>query len=364
MDRKLNWGPNVIARTQKAMVAFYCCRGAIGKRWGLSPKSILWIYNVVVKPILLYGVLFWRNTLNRSTLCKKLKKVQRTALMTLSGALKSTPSLALNVIFNILPIDIAAKGEVAGAALRIRELGIGSSCGWMQDSILREIDFIPDITDYCTTITIVNRNLELFIPSRETWKNYSVKSDNRLNFFTDGSKLDGQVGGGVYCPELDLSMSFRLPDHCSVFQAEVSAILEVSDWLKHNVSSVKFINIFTDSQAAIKSLNSSTFNSRLVLNCLTSLMVMAEYFRIRIIWVPGHRDIQGNCIADELARHGTTAQILLEKKSVVFIMRSERDHLTQQVISQYRPIQPATTLQNNGLHTNGTLTVESICSQA
>jgi len=33
---------------------------------------------------------------------------------------------------------------------------------------------------------------------------------------------------------------------------------------------------------------------------------MANQFTISLIWVPGHRDIVGNCIADELARQGTT----------------------------------------------------------
>ena len=33
---------------------------------------------------------------------------------------------------------------------------------------------------------------------------------------------------------------------------------------------------------------------------------MAEQFDIHLIWVPGHRDIPGNCKADELARLGTT----------------------------------------------------------
>ncbi len=41
------------------------------------------------------------------------------------------------------------------------------------------------------------------------------------------------------------------------------------------------------------------------MKCRTSLNEMAESFRLTIIWVPGHRDIEGNCRADELARLGT-----------------------------------------------------------
>jgi len=43
---------------------------------------------------------------------------------------------------------------------------------------------------------------------------------------------------------------------------------------------------------------------------------MATHLRINLIWVPGHRNIEGNCIVDELARQGTTAEILRDKETV------------------------------------------------
>ncbi|KAL7724062.1 hypothetical protein ACLKA6_001029 [Drosophila palustris] len=41
---------------------------------------------------------------------------------------------------------------------------------------------------------------------------------------------------------------------------------------------------------------------------------MAEHFDFCLIWVPGHQDISGNCIADELARQGTTEILLPDKE--------------------------------------------------
>ena len=147
-----------------------------------------------------------------------------------------------------------------------------------------------------------------FIPSREDWNDVSAWNAGHLNFFTDGSKLEGRVGGGVFCPELDLNISFRLPDYCSVFQAELAAVSEVPKWLMRNITTSTTINIFTDSQAAIKSLNSMTIRSKTVRDCLTALTEVANYFQIKIAWVPGHSDIPGNCKADELARAGTHLQ--------------------------------------------------------
>ena len=50
------------------------------------------------------------------------------------------------------------------------------------------------------------------------------KGENSAQIYTDGSKLDVAVRIGIYSKSIGIYKSMRLPDHCSVFQAEVSAI--------------------------------------------------------------------------------------------------------------------------------------------
>lgn len=306
LDRKLNWGPNLDERVKKAEVALYCCKQAIGKRWGLSPRAVLWIFTAIVRPILLYGCTFWWKAVEKISIARKLDRIQRIALVGTTGALGSTPTLALNVILNLLPPDIAAKRSAMISSLRLRETGIrGRNSNLPLPAVISNI---PETTDYCVPMVNLEKPFQIFIPLREDWSGGFNVDEGHLNFFTDGSKLDNKVGGGVFCPDLNLEKSFRLPDHCSVFQAEMIAIGKVFSWLRNNVVTYTKVNIFTDSQAAIKSLNSSTVNSKTVRKCLTSLLVMSEFFQFRIIWVPGHSDIPGNCVADELARKGTALQ--------------------------------------------------------
>lgn len=51
--------------------------------------------------------------------------------------------------------------------------------------------------------------------------------------FTDDSKLDGRVGCGIYSPVISVIMSLKTPDHYSVLQTELFAILQAAEWL-HN----------------------------------------------------------------------------------------------------------------------------------
>lgn len=70
MDDKY-WGES------KASVALYCYRGAIVKRLGLSPKMVFWLYEIVVKPIIFYGVFGWWRAFEKATLAQKLKWAKR-----------------------------------------------------------------------------------------------------------------------------------------------------------------------------------------------------------------------------------------------------------------------------------------------
>jgi len=145
---------------------------------------------------------------------------------------------------------------------------------------------------------------------REEWEQGRPGTADAICFYTDSSKLEGHVRGGVYSEQLDIRKSFRLPDHCSVFQAEVPAIKEALTCLGNISLQGGLLNIYSDSQAAIKSIYSTNTNSRTIADCRRSLHEMANQFTISLLWVPGHRDIVGNCIADELARQGTIKPLL------------------------------------------------------
>jgi ribonuclease HI len=63
------------------------------------------------------------------------------------------------------------------------------------------------------------------------------------------------------------------------------------------------IHILSDSQRA---LDSFLLNSKLVWDCHQSMLKLAECNRIQLVWVPKHKVMYGNQIADELAKESAS----------------------------------------------------------
>ncbi|RYE25309.1 MAG: hypothetical protein EOP45_04900 [Sphingobacteriaceae bacterium] len=72
IDTKRNWKDHLENKVKKCTKIFWMCRKAIGKRWGLAPKCIEWLYAAIIKPVLAYAAaIWWKGTLTghaRSTL--------------------------------------------------------------------------------------------------------------------------------------------------------------------------------------------------------------------------------------------------------------------------------------------------------
>lgn len=50
LDKKLYSGPNIKERSRQTLIALDSSKNAIGKSWGLQPKTLLWLYESVVLP--------------------------------------------------------------------------------------------------------------------------------------------------------------------------------------------------------------------------------------------------------------------------------------------------------------------------
>ncbi|XP_070144620.1 uncharacterized protein [Drosophila kikkawai] len=154
-----------------------------GKNWGIHPKIIIRLYTAVVRPIITYGALVWWPALTRAYNVQKLTRIQRSACAGATGGLRSCPAAALNAILNIIPIEHFIRNTAAQGADSERDK-------LSEDS--------RHTLHYMTTELRFGNTYTTIYPTREDWKRGRVTEADEVSLYTDGLKMSGGVGAGIY----------------------------------------------------------------------------------------------------------------------------------------------------------------------
>ena len=130
--------------------------------------------------------------------------------------------------------------------------------------------------------------------------------EDNLLFFTDGSKIQESCSCAIYCPKLNITRKFKLNKNLSIFTAETIAVnkaveMAISFLPKKSI-------IITDSLSVIKSFE-NIHTKNCYIKDIQKNVVLAKY-KIKLLWVPSHSSIQGNEMADRLAREAHLEQII------------------------------------------------------
>ena len=119
LDSKLTWKPYITRIARKATAALLQCRQKVDRAWGLIPTSMRWIYTAMIRPVITYACTSWVGGVNKKYLEKKLSRVQRLACLMISSAFPSTPTGALEMVLNIMPINEFILSETVKRAYRL-----------------------------------------------------------------------------------------------------------------------------------------------------------------------------------------------------------------------------------------------------
>jgi len=265
------------------------------------------------------------------------------AYLAITGAMKSTPTAALEVLLNLIPLNLLIMAEVRMALYRLHmlkqpavlktETGLLSIGKNVSDPIL---DMRSD-----HTIPVFNYSKNV-ITDKDYWRNKDpVLPKDVLIWFTDGSRTDLGTGSGVYGLKPNKRYSFSLGKFASVFQTEIYAIFLCAYENIRGAYKNKRILIFSDSQAALKALNGPKVISRLVEECQEALSALGALNEVTLVWVPGHHGIIGNEMADKLARQAT-AMLLLSPEPALEIPKC----LAREAIKRWTEYQHFKSLEN------------------
>ena len=316
LDSKLHWNKHMEEKITKAKKYLSHVANITRKNWGPKPKLMRWAYLGIVRPMLCYGAMVWGHRAPENI--AKLRRVNRMAINTFANFPRSTPTAALEVMLDVMPLHIFCVGEALAARIRLSEV---VSFGWDGESHTKhhrlshmkflekkiaeyKLDF--DDTDTCN-ITRDKANYKINHDSFDGKAKHRCRT--QFNVYTDGSRQNNQTGMGytIHKNKQEIAhAATRLPDYATVFQAEISAIHRAAEAaLGLDINDMRFVKIFIDSQAAILALDNPKVKSRAVLEAAAALNKLAEKVTsLTLVWIPAHKGHDGNERADELAKLG------------------------------------------------------------
>lgn len=111
LDSKLSWRKQLEEAVCRSRAVFWTLKGCFGCSWGLPPQTLRWLYVTVIRPTLACGSLVWWK---RAQLLKSqtdLSKLQRLIGIAATGAIRSTPSKALDVLLDLPPLHLFLENE-------------------------------------------------------------------------------------------------------------------------------------------------------------------------------------------------------------------------------------------------------------
>lgn len=158
-------------------------------------------------------------------------------------------------------------------------------------------------------------------------------------WYTDGSLRGGECWSAAIEWKTELSTSGKKMRECvgegDALDAELGgmrkAVQAFIEDLPTRYDDPPELIIFSDSQAAIVSLDTSTRpESRKFCELYEGILQRFPSTRITLVWIPGHYGIEGNELADKIAVVGATNSYLKRKKqgSLNYIYRAGPDSET------------------------------------
>jgi hypothetical protein len=215
LDSKLNWSQHLQKIIRKAQITFVVVRCMYGKRWGLRPNMVHWLYTRVIRPSIIYAAFVWWPRVKQKTTKIQLGRIQRIACLAIIGAMILTPTAAMEVLLNLTLLDLLIMGKVRMALYRLHILKQPTVSKTVSGLLTIWNNVGDPLLDMQSEYTIpVYRHSKIFsvIIDQDYWggKKNPVFHEDALIWFTDSSRADSGTGSGIYGIIPNRRLSFPL----------------------------------------------------------------------------------------------------------------------------------------------------------
>lgn len=353
-DAKLSFRAHVEKKAAAATRALYGLQRLGNTQRGLSLQAARQLYVACVNSVGDFGVPVWWNK-KRASLANRYEKLQHQALIQILGAFKASPTRAMEIEAGLPPPSIRFEKLCNSYALRILKFhhshavkraylsSVADELETEEQDSNRAIGFLQPASQLEHLASrnkrvIDNWNVEkVSIKCQQPWAQpisarfhinskakteaaeehlrllSSLRDDISTNkiqvFYTDGSKKNDKNAAGA-CRVADnrvlSAKNWFLGTGLEIMDSELVAIQKTLA----NVTctgATEAIYVFVDSQAAIKRLqkHSLTGGQETVAKIAKDCQSLHEKgISVHLHWVPSHRNIFGNEMADRLAKAG------------------------------------------------------------
>ena len=163
---------------------------------------------------------------------------------------------------------------------------------------------IPNIPPRSIQKPVIDLTLLQFVRQTASAFVAPVFSWHLHNIYTDGSKTFERAGCGIYIVDRNLRYSITINKFSSFITSELFAILHAL-YLAWSFRIIKVV-VVIDSLSSLQSIPNWNWKNHSFANKIALYSTLsASGYEVRFLWVPGHQNITGNEIADQLAKFST-----------------------------------------------------------
>ncbi len=318
---KLNWTMHIMEKTQSCKRLMYYLFNMVKKDYKIKTKGLKWLFAMCIRSKLMYAAHIWAASKLSEIQKQVLRRLNSLGCRLLAPCWRSTPTRTLEILWDMIPLHILAKGTALKTFNRIRTLirpQLKGEIGYQKGHLKDLKSGIEEINCETTESRIYKRYFD---------KGYKVNQFDDLDWVTllehdgiryvycDGSKSNEKAGSGFTVRtngSTECIGSFAIGKDRTVYQSELKALdlaldqldLELdqpSTLLRHT----KKTEIRIDNQSVLLKLRSGSAKTTLEDQIMNKLTRLSRHTKVTLRWIRSHKGVQGNEAADCLAKVGS-----------------------------------------------------------